>query len=305
MKKGCCLGCSFASLAVLVFCFGIGYLISSLDLFLLSPPVNTAEQVDGRPAVLLRVDTQGPEVFDMVYKGMAGTPAWALHRIMPYEWTLALEPRIEGETADVTLAISFRRLAGLLHARANPASIQLWEGLRNTSLSNAQEGVLVIRSEMPFQKAQPTDAPTGEPLQVPGKHAVEILVDNRDHRAEGIAAEMLPAYLPLERGDNPLTLIVEDFTAAIKALTTFTLAADFESPNLLAGTLEAMAADDATAEATLLRLLLLRDALARHLLPQELLLEATLWREGTVIRGKIRLQGVDKPVINAISRYFV
>jgi len=314
VKRGCLFGCCGVLAVLAAACFTAGYYAGKLDLISVADRVPTASYIKGDPAVLVHMDPNHAEIRSLLQEGLRRIPAPLRQYVLaslPYEGTLSIEPRRDQDQADITFALSTRRLAGLLESRSSREVWRWWVAQRLDETGIEREGLWVVRSHVPLASAAIDEfnrrwaRPAAEPLALEGSHALEVVVDNRGGRAY-LALEPL-LNPPPQEGDlppeTPPTVDADRLAGFFQLFTTARLTADPLDRNTFAFRLKAECPNAHAAAASHFFLWLLRDWMYARLLERGIVLEGDVQRDDTSLYGVLTIRGYRDNVVDLFGRW--
>lgn len=217
--RGCLIGC----VGVLVLCMLVAgflvYIAYEFDFIQAAARVDTVSYIGGEPMVLARADPNQATVLAVVSKAFAQNPGARqfVQAFMPHEASLAVMLDSGAQTSRQILALSLRRLAGLLDWSAvEPANWRVSPAQEDIVASKEQNGVFVVRSSWPTRKTTRQqvrkvwpEAPRDR-LALEGGHLLELVLDNR---AGGAYLALEPFFFAVEAAP-PMAPDAQDKTLA-------------------------------------------------------------------------------------------
>ncbi|MFP4503046.1 MAG: hypothetical protein ACLFTT_18795 [Candidatus Hydrogenedentota bacterium] len=329
--RGCLIGC----VGVLVLCMLVAgflvYIAYEFDFIQAAARVDTVSYIGGEPMVLARADPNRAAVLAVVSEAFAQNPGARqfVQAFMPHEASLAVMLDSGAQTSRQILALSLRRLAGLLDWSAvEPANWRVSPAQEDIVASKEQNGVFVVRSSWPTRKTTRQqvrkvwpEAPR-ERLALEGGHLLELVVDNRGGGAylalepfffapEAAPAMGSPAQDKTLAPISPPPLSKRQYDSVFLRGRTLRVTVDLVHPSLPANALDPTAvAVEVVIECTTrnaraaedLRFLLMyaRDQLYRALLEEGVVLDSDITGEDNAITARFTARNVGEKLIRML-----
>jgi len=301
VKKGCCFGCLAVALLVFAGLCALVYAVTvKLDLITPAPRADTVYHAAQNPAVCIRLDPNQPEILKIMDEVFGAGSAEFYGAFFPYEAGLAIVPDTSRNVDTLVVSVSLRRLASLFTLFVKNTFTTEIPG-QIISMAEEQNGLWVLRFEMPLAPETTKNAATWwtptpqDPLVLSGKHAVELLLDNRNGGAFLALEPLFGKHQP-----DPDEIVVMKAPFEVNApfvpglyqrTQSVWLAADFAGPDLIHVEMDVLCRTPQAAESVLFFLFMVRDALYRQLIELDMTLSGDFDVDGSAIHGEFNASG--------------
>ena len=150
-------------------------------------------------AVVLRVDTDTPLITRLVDDAVPSLPRGAVDPYMPYEAAVGLSMDHDTGMMQVVMAASLRRVADVWARLGNDSGALQIPGATAWQPAGVDAGLWLREGQLSPPADWQPPLPAAAPVRLPpcaGRHAVEVVLDNRGGRAAAVLTPVLWA-LPL------------------------------------------------------------------------------------------------------------
>jgi len=324
MKKGCCLGCfAVAALSVVLFIVAAFVLERAVGVFVASERVSLTEAFGDTHTVLVLAKPNMPSALPMIADVLDSEEGF-LEFLMPHEAALFMDVDEELRTRTLTVAISTKRLGGLISwFLPTPEEWDLGDGMFVQDMAMQRNGVFQMTAEGDLpetflesvrDRRATSDIP---PPTLEGGHLLEILIDNR----QGEGALALGSFFiedeeetedgeqeaepdEEEESDDRPVLNSDDWATLFDIVLTFRMTTDIADDETHQFALELQCRNSDDARKILALLNAAQERMEDHVEDERAELDGGFERDGAVVTGAFTLSNYRRFFRRQVFEYF-